>query len=732
MLTHKIGLLWDALSENTGDIAVGVVARRCLKRLGFSGRVAAVHPGRRFPDDLALLWIAGGELLHPIGHPYYDCFRQPGQHVLFGVGTNGRPEGTHLAEYLFSSVRSRADREALLDAGEGVEVVPCVTLLIDEHAEPRDVSPAEGRTLVHLHAGVPAADLLEEVRSILGMLGPQAALLSFTAYNSDFALLEHLSRATGLPLLRPRDPDEAFAWIRSARAVVSASLHATIFAYVAGVPFLTLDYAGKIGRFLDERGLSRRRLGAVSEIAADLEALSDSSVDWHSILAADRAIVKGALEKAAKAVEEILVIPQKLRPWCQNESVARAHSTMIRAHAEYGFRIAERVGFELEREAARSHIQHLERELSAQRAQTEELRSCIEEEVNRLRVERARANGPIVQVVIVFSRDAHVLDHCLRELLESVDVCLRVVIVRNGAQAPQVPDWSSKTGRVGVLDCDEPVGFAAANNAGISHANRLFGVADYLLFLNDDVAVRPEAIRRMVDHLMLQPACGVLGPRLVIWGAEDHLNSLGLNVTMLAEAWDEGIGQSLAGYGELPESREVVAVTGAALMIRPELFRAIGGWNEVYGFYYEDIDLCLRAWRHGFTVRNLPEAVMAHRISATAGQWSSFKRYLSWRNQLLVMAAHWPPRLLARAVPRYLMGQLGVFVRRLRYRCWDEARLQARAWAGGLIKLPELRRNGLERPRSGAWLSLLRPAGSVPEIVLPETEGKVAPPFGRR
>lgn len=758
-MNPAIGLLWDALSDNTGDAAVGSVARRCLERMGFSGRVINLHPARPFPKDLSLVWIAGGELLHPVGHPYYDLFRQPGRHVLFSVGTNGRPEVAHLAEYLFSSVRSRADYEALLGAGKSVEVVPCVTLLIDDHAEPRDASPADGRVLVHLHAGVPAADLVSEAEALLTALGPRAALLSFTAYNSDFALLAPLAKAAGVPLLRPSDPDEAFAWIRSARAVVCGSLHATIFAYVAGVPFLTLDYAGKIGRFLDERGLACRRLGAVSEVVKQLDALAPASVTWQTSLSRDRTIVRDALERAANSAEEALASPEAARVWSPGESIALAHSTMLRAHAEHGLRIAERVEHELERRTARAYVQRLEEQLAAHQTENqvtreyvqrlEALRGELEREALVLRADAARAkeletelvgsraaiaraDGPVVHVVIVFSRDAQVLEYCLRAVFESLAVRVLVVVVRNGAETPEVPAWAVATRRVAVLDLGEPRGFAAANNLGIDYAAQMFGVGDFFLFLNDDAAVRPETIRWMVDHLTLHPSCAIVGPRLTIWGAENHLNSLGLNVTETGEAWDEGIGRTAAQYGCLPASREVVAVTGAALMIRPELFRKLGGWSEVYEFYFEDIDLCLRAWRAGFTVRNLPEAEVAHRISSTAGKWSAFKRYLSWRNQLLLLAAHWPASMLVRVLPGLLLVQAGVFVRRLRNGCWGDAWLQVRSWAGALVRLPLVAQTRYASARSGAWLGLLRPAGSVPEIALPSVAEPVAPPFRER
>ena len=296
---------------------------------------------------------------------------------------------------------------------------------------------------------------------------------------------------------------------------------------------------------------------------------------------------------------------------------------------------------------------------------------------------------------------------------------MRAVVVRNGAEAAEVPAWVRHERWITVLDLGAAAGFARANNRGVEHGKNVFGEAEYLFFLNDDAAVAAESLRWMVDHLSEHPECAIVGPRLMIWGAEDHLNSLGLNLTEIGEAWDEGIGLPVSEYGAWPEERESVAVTGAALLVRAASFQKLGGWNEVYGFYFEDIDLCLRAWSAGATVRVLARAVVAHRVSATAGQQSAFKRYLSWRNQFLLLAAHWPFGRLLRLLPRLVGGQLAVFWRRLATRCWGDAWLQLRSWSGALVRLPRVLVTRSVGRRAGAWTRFLKPPGTVPVIRLP-------------
>jgi GT2 family glycosyltransferase/SAM-dependent methyltransferase len=348
----------------------------------------------------------------------------------------------------------------------------------------------------------------------------------------------------------------------------------------------------------------------------------------------------------------------------------------------------------------------------------------LEERIRSLESDLHSRRRPRVQAVIVHHRDKDLLDHCLRRLLASQRVELQVVVVANACQEP-LPEISSRD-PIHVVVADTSLGFSAANNLGVAWACEHLGEPDHWLFLNNDAGVEAGTLWRLAEALESTPRAGVAGPQLRIWGAEDHLNSLGLNVTMIGEAWDEGIGVALADYGPLPPRQEVLAVTGSALLIVGETLREIGGWNELYGYYMEDIDLCLQARSRGWKVILVPEAVAEHAISATADQITDFKRLLSWRNQLVLVLRHWPAGTLLRTVPRLVGGQLKVFVQRLRLRAYVDARLQARAWAGALRLLPRAVSQRLQSGGDRSWTRFLRPTGSVPVIRLP------AIPPGRR
>ncbi|MEZ5331652.1 MAG: glycosyltransferase [Thermoanaerobaculia bacterium] len=325
---------------------------------------------------------------------------------------------------------------------------------------------------------------------------------------------------------------------------------------------------------------------------------------------------------------------------------------------------------------------------------------------------------PKVVAIIVHPGGAALLARAVESLLASPGVDLDVVIVANACNE-ELPVSVTALERVHIVRSRRAIGFSAANNLGARWARGHLAPADYVYFINNDTRSEPDALRRLVRALEEEDGATIAGPRLMILGAPGYLNSLGLNVTATGEAWDEGIGRELVDGAPLPARRDVLAVTGAALLISAAELARLGGWEELYGFYFEDIDLCLRARSHGSRVVVDADAVVHHAISATAVRASDFKIQLSWRNRFLLLLARWPwPTLLA-VTPKLAATQLLLLARRWRGGHRHDARLQLRAWGGVLKRLgPVLgaRRGG--GPRS-EWRRELRPHGSVPAIELP-------------
>jgi GT2 family glycosyltransferase len=249
-------------------------------------------------------------------------------------------------------------------------------------------------------------------------------------------------------------------------------------------------------------------------------------------------------------------------------------------------------------------------------------------------------------------------------------------------------------------------GFAAACNAGARAAR-----APVLAFLNNDAEVRPGWARALLAELAAHPEAVVVGGLSLRRDAPDLVDSAGIRLSPFGSASDIAIGRPAATVG--PESREVAGVSGVNLAVRAAWFADTGGFDEQLFMYFEDVDLCLRAWFGGHTVRFTPAAVVLHAGSATAGiRYAPLRNYYGSRNRIIVAAkSHGRlgalgaiPALLAQDAATILWIGLTGHPRR----AWRTARDRTRGARDGLRRAwPAMR----HAPRGERTFAELRRAG---------------------
>lgn len=249
---------------------------------------------------------------------------------------------------------------------------------------------------------------------------------------------------------------------------------------------------------------------------------------------------------------------------------------------------------------------------------------------------------PNVWVVSVSYRSAPLMIECLRSLASeraTPGVSLRAVVIDNASgdfplleQAVAEHGWSSW---VDLMAAPRNGGFAYGNNLGIRHA--IGHGADYLLLLNPDTQVRPRAIESLADFLSSRPDVAVAGPSFengdgTDWPMAFRFPSIG---TEFCAALGVGLVTRLLGDRTVarrmpPVAQRVDWVSGAAMMIRAEVFRAIGGFDESYFLYFEETDFCFRAAQAGFATWYFPRSrimhIMGQSTDVVIETWSRPKR----------------------------------------------------------------------------------------------------------
>jgi len=292
-----------------------------------------------------------------------------------------------------------------------------------------------------------------------------------------------------------------------------------------------------------------------------------------------------------------------------------------------------------------------------------------------------------VAVVIPSWNSAGLLPRCLASL-ERQGIELETLVVDNGS-ADGTLEYLRREG-VPHVSLSRNTGFAAAVNLGAKHVS-----APLLLVLNADTVLEPGTLAALVEALAADPGLGGVQPRLLqleegeeMDPATARLYSAGQRLSRDGRAFETGAGEAQGEESLHP--REVFGVCGAACLLRRELFDDLGGYDERYFAFYEDVDLNLRAriagWRFGY----VPAAIVWHvgnaSWTAEAPRPSAWNARLVARNRIATQAKFMP----ARALPRILAVELGALARAARQR---RLRATLRGKLEGLRRLPAMLRD---------------------------------------
>ena len=331
---------------------------------------------------------------------------------------------------------------------------------------------------------------------------------------------------------------------------------------------------------------------------------------------------------------------------------------------------------------------------------------------------------PLVYVIVINWNGREHLDACLSSLL--VTTCENVVflLVDNAStdgSAGYVREHFGGDPRVEILTLQSNLGWSGGNNAGIRQA--LKAGADYIFLLNNDTATDGGALSAMVAAMEADSTIGALAPRMLLFDQPGLLNSVGLCMSRIGAAWDRGIGRLDGSRWHEPEP--VIGVCGGAMFLRAALLERTGLLPEDFEIYLDDLDLGLRIWSAGYTIRSCPGAVIRHKFSATMGQGARarHKYYLNTRNRFRIVLRHFPLVRLPRALPGLLVGEVRALGRAaLSGNLW-RIPVHFRAWCSTLAYLPEARRFRRAQPVQSAppfWPLVIDSPRFCPEVALPE------------
>lgn len=204
---------------------------------------------------------------------------------------------------------------------------------------------------------------------------------------------------------------------------------------------------------------------------------------------------------------------------------------------------------------------------------------------------------PSVFVITVTCNDVQNLQSFIPSLMASDYGNFSLLVVDNASHESQRKLLDVDNPKVKVLYLKDNRGYAGACNAGIMYA--LENEADFVFLLNNDTTIAPEAISEMVNVAVLDAGIGIVGPLLLHMEPPDVIQEFGGAInTRRAEVAKFFENEK---YGEsLPEQKDVSFIGGGISLIRAEVFRKVGYFDENYFLYYDEVDFDTRVAAYGY------------------------------------------------------------------------------------------------------------------------------------
>jgi GT2 family glycosyltransferase len=259
---------------------------------------------------------------------------------------------------------------------------------------------------------------------------------------------------------------------------------------------------------------------------------------------------------------------------------------------------------------------------------------------------------PSVTIIVLNYNGLRHLEECFASLTK-VDYPpekLELMMVDNASTDDSVKYVRDHYPQVRIEQSEENVGFAAGNNLGAAAAT-----GQYVVFLNNDMWVDPCFVYGLVEAIQSEPDVVCAGAKILNWDGS-QFDFVGSSAHFAGYAYQFGLGERFE-TDRYNEVHPMLFACGGAMIVERRIFLDVGGFDEDYFIYYEDMDLGWRLWLLGFKVVFAPEAIVNHRHHGTMKAFSDYrKRVLFKRNALYTIIKNYSDDHLGRVLPAVLLA----------------------------------------------------------------------------
>jgi len=244
---------------------------------------------------------------------------------------------------------------------------------------------------------------------------------------------------------------------------------------------------------------------------------------------------------------------------------------------------------------------------------------------------------------------------CLSALARQTYRDFRVVVIDNASSDGSDARIESQFPGVKLVRAGANVGFARGNNIGFGHAEG----SEFVVLLNPDAFAEREWLEKLVEAAGQHPDCASISSRLLRADDPLTLDGIGDVYHVSGVHWREGFGKPLAPWSLV--GKEIFSPCAASALYRLSAIRAVGGFDEDYFCYSEDVDLGFRLRLAGYRSWYAPDSVVHHVGSATTGKTSDFTMYHGCRNTIWTYVKNMPGPLFWALLPAHLFVVVMLF-----------------------------------------------------------------------
>jgi len=245
---------------------------------------------------------------------------------------------------------------------------------------------------------------------------------------------------------------------------------------------------------------------------------------------------------------------------------------------------------------------------------------------------------PVLSVVIPSWNTRDYLAACLRTLAAAEKPACEVIVVENGSTDGSLELLRAEHPEVHVIVNERNEGFARGSNQGMRAAR-----GEYVLLLNTDTEVAPDAIARLLDFLRTHPGYAAVAPRLVHRDGSTQRTvqefpslKTALFFSTPLERWFPD-SRELRRYfmrdWDQESSRDVDQPPAAVLLLRRSVLEQVGLFDEELWLFYNDVDLAKRIHAAGWKTHYLAEATVLHHVGGSTSKFAAF--VVTWQRDRL-------------------------------------------------------------------------------------------------